>query len=182
MVGVMDSLDQKMSLNFKHPGDSIYLIGQSRKDISCSEYLHHICGVSYSPAPHFDLEEEFQLQQTVQRLISAKLVKSAHDISEGGLFACLLESAMTNGLGFTIQTPKGIRKDAVLFGEAQSRVVVSINPDLHPIFEAELRDTPFTKIGFVNAKKEICVDDEAWGFVSDWKDAYDTALEKLLNA
>jgi len=182
MVGVLDSMDQKMSLNFKHPGDSIYLVGQSRKDINCSEYLHHICGVSHSPAPHFDLDEEFKLQQTIQRLISGKLVKSAHDISEGGLFACLLESAMTNGLGFTIQTPKGIRKDAVLFGEAQSRVVVSINPDLHAIFEAELQGTPFTKLGFVNAKKEICVDDDSWGYVSDWRDAYDNALEKLLTA
>ena len=69
-----------------------------------------------------------------------------------------------------------------MFGEAQSRVVVSINPDLHAIFEAELQGTPFTKLGFVNAKKEICVDDDSWGYVSDWRDAYDNALEKLLTA
>jgi phosphoribosylformylglycinamidine synthase II len=182
MVGVLDSIDQKMSLNFKHPGDSIYLIGQNRDDINCSEYLHHICGVTYSPAPHFNLEEEYTLQQTLIRLIGMRLVKSAHDISEGGLFACLLECTMANGHGFSINTGKGIRKDAVLFGEAQSRVVVSVNPDIHALFEAELKGTPFTKIGIVNANKEICIDDESWGFVSDWKEAYDTALEKLLNS
>ncbi|MCW3121522.1 MAG: phosphoribosylformylglycinamidine synthase [Flavipsychrobacter sp.] len=180
MVGLLDNLDQKMSLGFKHPGDSIYLIGVNRNDINCSEYLHHICGVTHSPAPYFDLDEEASLQQTILRLIGAKLVKSAHDISEGGLFACLLESAMVNGLGFTVQTGDDIRKDATLFGEAQSRVVVSVNPDIHAIFEAELKGTPFTKIGKVNANKEICIDNETWGYVSDWKEAYDTALEKLL--
>ena len=87
---------------------------------------------------------------------------------------------MTNGLGFSIHTVDGVRKDAMLFGEAQSRVVVTVNPDLHSFFEAELKGTPFTRIGRVNANKEICIDNESWGFVSDWKDAYDTALERLL--
>jgi phosphoribosylformylglycinamidine synthase len=182
MVGVLDSIHQKMSLGFKHAGDSIYLLGQNRNDINCSEYLHHLCGVTHSPAPYFDLEEEYKLQQTLARLISAKMVKSAHDISEGGLFACLLESSMANGLGFTIHTDNNIRKDATLFGEAQSRVVVTINPDVHRLFEAELKGLPFTKIGTVNANKEINVDDESWGFVSDWKDAYDMALEKMLQS
>jgi phosphoribosylformylglycinamidine synthase subunit PurL len=169
-----------MSLSFKHPGDSIYLLGVNRNDINCSEYLHHICGITYSPAPYFDLEEECQLQKTVYRLIGAKLIKSAHDISEGGLFACLLESAMPGNLGFSIHTDNEIRTDATLFGEAQSRVVVTVNPDIHALFEAELKGLPFTKIGHVNANKEICIDDECWGFVSDWRDAYDTALEKML--
>lgn len=181
MVGVLDALDQKMSLGFRHPGDSIYMLGVHRNDINCSEYLHHICGVTHSPAPHFDLEEEYQLQQTVQRLVSEKLVKSAHDVSEGGLIACLLECAMVNGLGFTIHTDKKIRKDAVLFGEAQSRVVVSVNPDIHQLFEAELKGTPFVKIGHVNADREIVVDNDSWGYVSDWAEAYDGALEKMLN-
>lgn len=182
MVGVLDSIDQKMTLNFKHAGDSIYLIGEHRNDINCSEYLHHICRVMRSPAPYFDLEEEYKLHQKLQHLISNGMVKSAHDISEGGLFACLLESSMTNDLGFTISTGEGIRKDAVLFGESQSRVVVSVNPDVAMLFEAELRDIPFTKLGHVNASKEICIDDECWGFVSDWGEAYNTALEKMLNA
>jgi len=89
---------------------------------------------------------------------------------------------MAKNLGFSIHTDKDIRKDATLFGEAQSRVVVTVNSDLCTLFEAELKGTPFTKIGTVNANKEICIDNESWGYVSDWKEAYDTALEKLLNA
>ncbi|MCF8451400.1 MAG: phosphoribosylformylglycinamidine synthase subunit PurL [Taibaiella sp.] len=182
MVGVMESLDQKMTLGFKHAGDAIYLLGLNTDDINCSEYLHHLCGVTHSPAPHFDLEEEFTLQQGILRLIGEKLIKSAHDISEGGLFACLLESAMVNGLGFSVHTDKNVRKDATLFGEGQSRVVVTVNPDLSAMFEAELKGIPFSRIGHVNAKKEICIDEEHWGYVGDWKQAYDGALEKMLTA
>lgn len=181
MVGVMDNLSQKMSIGFKHAGDTLYMLGTNTGDINCSEYLHHICDVSHSPAPHFDLEEEYTLQQTVARLIATKLVKSAHDISEGGLFACLLESSMVNNLGFNINTDADIRKDATLFGEGQSRVVVSINPTLVALFEAELKDLPFTKLGTVSANEEIHIDGDSWGYVSDWKQAYDTSLEKRLS-
>jgi phosphoribosylformylglycinamidine synthase len=181
MVGILDSLDQKMSLNFKSAGDIIYLIGESRNDINCSEYLHHICGVSMSPAPYFDLDEEHRVQQAILKLIGMKVINSAHDISEGGLFTCVLESAMTNGLGFNIDCDKNIRKDAFLFGEAQSRVIVSVNPAVHAMFEAEMGDVPYSKIGIVNASGQVTVDDENWGYISDWKEAYDTALEKLLN-
>lgn len=182
MVGVMDSLSQKMSLGFKHAGDTIYMLGVNTGDINCSEYLHHLCGVTHSPAPHFDLEEEYSLQQTVSRLISEKLIRSAHDISEGGLFACLLESSMAGGLGFAINTGDEVRKDATLFGEGQSRVVVSVNPDLHALFEAELKGTPFTKLGHVTAGKEIVIDDDNWGYLADWQKAYDTSLERMLAA
>ena len=180
MVGVLDNLDQKMTLGFVHAGDLIYMLGVNRNDINCSEYLHHLHGVTHSPAPHFDLEEEYTLQQRLATLISARIVKSAHDISEGGLFACALESAMAGGLGINIHTDASLRKDAFLFGEAQSRVIVSVGRELYGIFEAELHGLPFTKIGHVNGTKEIVVDDESWGYLADWKDAYDTALEKLL--
>lgn len=182
MVGVLDTMEQKMTLDFKKPGDLIYVVGTVTDDMNCSEYLHHICGVTHSPAPHFELEDEYKVQQTIAKLIDEKLVNSAHDISEGGLFACLLESAMTNGFGFHIDTDKNIRKDAFLFGEGQSRVVVSVNPALHSLFEAELKDTPYMKIGSVNAIQQITVDDHNWGYISDWKEAYDNALEKLLNS
>jgi phosphoribosylformylglycinamidine synthase len=180
MVGILDTLDQKMTIGFKHAGDSIYMLGVSHNDIGSSEYLHHILGVSHSPAPHMELDEEFALQQTVARLNQEKIIKSAHDISEGGLFACLLESAMVNGLGFDVHVQKDIRRDAALFGEGQSRVIVTVNHDLDRLFEAELKGHPFFKLGHVSSQKEITIDGENWGYVADWKEAYDTAIEKML--
>ncbi|RYE08474.1 MAG: phosphoribosylformylglycinamidine synthase subunit PurL, partial [Sphingobacteriales bacterium] len=81
MVGIMDSVQNKMTLNFKNAGDAIYLVGVSRNCIGSSEYLHKIVGEEFSPCPHFDLEEEYALQQKVQSLISNKTIVSAHDVS-----------------------------------------------------------------------------------------------------
>lgn len=180
MVGVLESLTDKMTMNFKKPGDLIYVVGLNRNDINCSEYLHHIQNATYSPAPYFDLNEEAAVQETILRLIKLKLILSAHDISEGGLFVTLLESAMAGGLGFNISTDANIRKDAFLFGESQSRVVVSVNPDLHALFEAEMKEVPFVKLGSINYNQDIVIDNESWGFLNDWKEAYDTAIEKQL--
>ncbi|MGC4057472.1 MAG: AIR synthase-related protein [Chitinophagaceae bacterium] len=93
--------------------------------------------MNISPAPHFELSEEAMIQKAVAKMISRKLILSAHDVSEGGLFTTLLESGMKNNLGFEISTDANLRKDAFLFGEAQSRVVVSVNPTIQAVFEAE---------------------------------------------
>ncbi len=180
MVGVLDHLDDKMGLRFQHPADLIYLIGASREDIACSEYLHHLCGVTHSPAPYFDLEEEYRVQQTVAKLIERGTIRSAHDVSEGGLFTCLLECAMGTPFGFSVHTDKKMRTDAFLFGEAQSRVVVSVNPDLKPLFEAEVSGVPHTLLGRVSPTAEISIDDAGWGFLTEWEAAYDGALEKAV--
>ncbi len=182
MVGVLDGVDCKMTLGFKHAGDLIYLVGQSREDIACSEYLHHLCGVSHSPAPHFELEEEYAMQQVVAKLIERGTIRSAHDVSEGGLFACLLECAMGTEHGFNINTDAAIRKDAFLFGEAQCRVVVSVNPDLKALFEAEVHGMAHSLLGRVSPTAEICIDDAGWGYLSEWQAAYDTALERLITS
>src|SRR6478735_5501908 len=123
MVGLMEDINNKMTLGFQNPGDKIYLIGQSTTDINSSEYLHKICGIEFSPAPHFDLNEEQALQNCIATLIKKQLILSAHDTSEGGLIVTLLESAFINNLGFSVTAAKqGSRKDAYWFGEAQSRV------------------------------------------------------------
>lgn len=181
MVGVLDSVDKKMTLDFKEAGDIIVLIGSSKDDINSSEYLTKIHGVEYSPAPHFDLEEEFALQKTITQLIQANQIKSAHDVSEGGLFVTLVESGFNRCLGFDIATDSNIRKDAYLFGEAQSRVVVTVNEkqfnELKNVLAAV--NIPFEKLGTVTPG-EIKVDTSAWGNIADWKNKYDNAISSLL--
>ena len=86
--------------------------------------------MEFSPAPYFDLEEEFSLQQKIAELINKKLIQSAHDVSEGGLFITLCESGFNRELGFTLETKDNLREDAYLFGEGQSRVVVSVKAGL----------------------------------------------------
>lgn len=181
MVGVMDSIDEKMTMFFKNDGDLIYLLGTSRNDINCSEYLHHILGIDKSPAPHFDLEEEYLLQETIIKLNKEKLILSAHDLAEGGLFVALVESGMQRNTGFEISTNTDIRKDAFLFGEAQSRVVVSVAPSQKEAFEQSLGNQPFSLLGKVKSDGQLKVDQSNWGHIADWKKTYEEAIEKLLN-
>jgi phosphoribosylformylglycinamidine synthase len=178
MVGLLDNMDNKMTLDFKTPGDVIYLLGESKSDINSSEYLHKILGVEFSPAPYFDLEKEYILHQTLSCLIKNKIINSAHDVSEGGLFVTLAESSFNRDLGFTVnQSKTGIRKDAYWFGEAQSRVVISVSAGKVNEFEKSIEQTPFEKLGVVTSGN-IEIDGENWGNISYWKNSYDTAIEK----
>src|SRR5688572_18167876 len=81
MVGLLEDVTHKMTMDFKEAGDHIILIGESRDDIHSSEYLHKVHGVEFSPAPHFELDEEFALQRVIESLIHDKLISSAHDVS-----------------------------------------------------------------------------------------------------
>ena len=182
MVGLLENVSDKMTLNFKQEGDIIYLLGESRNDINSSEYLHKIHGVEYSPCPHFELEEEFNLHQAVSKLIKENAIQSAHDVSEGGLMITLLESGFTGNLGFDVAaTDAGIRKDAYWFGESQSRVVVSVSPDKTHGAEAVLTQSgvPFVVVGKVT-NGVVIVEGELWDSINAWKDKYDNAIGNIL--
>lgn len=181
MVGIMEDVEAKMTMDFKNAGDIILLIGSSKDDIHSSEYLHKIHGVENSPAPYFDLEEEFALQKAIAQLISNKLINAAHDISEGGLFITLAESSFNRNKGFDITTDSNIRKDAYLFGEAQSRVVVTASnqqlPEVKNLLAA--MNIPFEKLGTVT-HGDITIDGDNWGSIASWKEKYDNAIGNLL--
>jgi phosphoribosylformylglycinamidine synthase len=181
MVGLLDNVDAKMTMDFKKAGDQIYLIGQSRNDINSSEYLHKIHSVEFSPAPYFDLDEEFTLQCTIENLINNKLIVSAHDVSEGGVFVTLTESGFNRNLGYSITTNQSIRKDAFLFGEAQSRVIVSVDQVSVAAFEASLTaaNATFENLGTVT-EGVIFIDDDNWNTIADWKNKYDHAIGNYL--
>jgi phosphoribosylformylglycinamidine synthase len=180
MVGLLEDINDKMTLDFKEEGDVLYLLGVSTNDISSSQYLSKICNVEFSPAPHFELEEEYSLQQKITELIKKKLIRSAHDVSEGGLFVTLCESGFNNELGFSIITNSTVRKDAFLFGEGQSRVLVSVALDDVKAFESSMKDSPYEKIGVVTSG-EMVMDGDFWGTIGWWKEKYDTAIENYLS-
>lgn len=183
MVGLIRDGKKHMTLDFKQEGDVIYLVGESKNDIASSQYLVSQHGVQLSPAPTFDLDEEYNVQQAVSKLIASDLVASAHDCSEGGLFISLLESAMVRNLGFAIHKLNGgLRNDAFLFGEAQSRIVVSVSNEKATQAEALLHDlgVGFEKLGVVT-NGSISVDGTSFGNTSDYANTYLTALEKQLS-
>ena len=171
-----------MSLNFKQKGDLIFVIGNCTNDISSSEYLvsHH--GITKSPAPYFNLDEEFNLHQAISQLIDLEAINAAHDVSDGGLFVTLAEMSFPNELGFDIETDAEIRPDAFLFGEGQGRVVVSLTEDKEDLFiETMLASgVNFTLIGHVT-KGKLQIDGEHFGFIKEVKNLYNDALGKHLD-
>jgi phosphoribosylformylglycinamidine synthase len=175
MVGMIEEITESMGLAFQQESDQLFLIGQSRNDIGSSEYLHKICGVELSPAPYFNLDEEKKIQDLVYHLIRNKAIQSAHDVSEGGLFTTLLESAMAGSLGFEIDTHTEIRKDAFLFGESQSRVLVSVAPNQLQAFLSLTEGHACEKLGQVLANN-IRIDGDDWGAMQAWKTTYDEAI------
>jgi phosphoribosylformylglycinamidine synthase len=127
MVGLIEDKKFITPSAFQHAGDAIILLGTNRGDINGSEYvsvLHGICG---SDAPHFSILVEQKLHACTLELIHEGLTRSAHDVSDGGIIVTLIEAATygTGSLGFTVELKNGMRMDRVLFGEEQSRIVIS---------------------------------------------------------
>ena len=184
MMGLLQNHENKMGIAFRKVGDLIYLLGKNVNDLASSQYLIHHHGVKNSPAPYFNLDEEFDLHQLVREVIAEKMVVSAHDISEGGLFMNLLESAMINDLGCDIEMKDdGMRMDALLFGEAQGRVVVTVKPKHQAAFEALCKKdiVPVELIGSVTTG-DISINGVEFGRSRHFKTVYDSSLEELMNA
>ncbi len=181
MIGLVNDKSKVMSLDFKQKGDLIFVIGNSYDDINSSEYLATYHGVKASPAPYFNLEEEFEMQQLVRSLIEDQLINAAHDISDGGMFVTLTEMAMPRELGFDIVTDSEIREDAFLFGEGQGRVIVTVDENSEDEFIERMAESnvSFTLLGHVT-KGKLMIDDEHFGFIQEAKALYDNALAKHL--
>jgi phosphoribosylformylglycinamidine synthase subunit PurL len=179
MLGLLNDKSLHTTLDFKYKGDLIYLLGKSMNDINSSEYLASEHGVRISPTPYFNIEEEFDLQQCIKELIKNNCISAAHDVSDGGLFTTLCEMAFPNDLGFDIVTDDEIRKDAFLFGESQSRVVVTVVEDYEEEFldMVEERKIPMILLGHVT-KGRLTIDDENFGFIQDMKKLYEESIEE----
>ncbi len=181
MLGILEDPAHHTTLHFKDEGDAIYMLGNSYNDLGSSEYLRTVHNIHASPPPMFDLHEEYELQKLVKKLIRKGFLKSAHDVSDGGLFTNLLESAIAGGRGFNIETVETFRKDCFLFGESQSRVVVTTAADKEDDFQNYLinNNVSFTKLGEVFGS-EVVIDDENFGSITDWKRIYENTLGDLL--
>ena len=181
MLGLMEDPTNHMTLDFKNEGDLIYLVGQSTNDIASSEYLYSYLDIKASPAPYFLFDDEWQVQEGVKTLIRKRWIQSAHDVSDGGLFITLAESAMAGNKGFSVAADDRHRLDAFLFGEGQSRVVVSVSPEQRQYVEGYLADSiiPHRLLGTVTADG-FQIDNTLIMTTAEAKALYDNALGKIM--
>ena len=179
MVGLLNKAEQHTILSFKHKGDMIFLVGRSRNNINGSEYLKIVHGVEVSAPPVYVPKEEVELHKVVTGLIEKRLVRSVHDVSNGGLFFTLLESSIPMEYGFDVTSDAEIRKDVFLFDESQSRVVVSVSAERQDKFVDFMIEQgfPFSILGHVT-RGEIRVDDESYGFIGEYKKMFENRLKE----
>jgi phosphoribosylformylglycinamidine synthase subunit PurL len=188
MVGLIEDADKYTTQDFKNTGDIIVLLGENRGDLSGSEYIYLVHGLKKGN-PNIDMEQEKRLHETVLFAIGSGIVNSAHDLSEGGLAVCLSESAISNSkkmLGASIKLNRdGMRTDEILFGEAPSRIVLTINKDNLDKLKAIAKNnnTPCQAIGVVGGKSlSIKIDDSVVidAPVSDLSQSWRNAISSRL--
>jgi phosphoribosylformylglycinamidine synthase II len=183
MLGLLNEGAKKMTLDFKEAGDLIYLVGEAKNDIASSEYLYSYHKVKAAPAPAFNLEDEHKLHKGIRSLIKNELIVSAHDIADGGLFITLAESAFPRQLSFAVKTDNNFRKDAYLFGESQSRVVVSVKPGQKEAFENSLKESgvSFSQLGEVKGNSNFEIDGETYFNCQEALGLFESVLPSYLS-
>ena len=132
MVGLIENIDKMMTSYFKNEGDLIIILGKDKYEIGGSEYLNRIHKQIKGNAPELSLEDEKKICDLVLSLIDKGLIKSAHDVSDGGLAVALAEACVMNRekqIGCEININVKGRKDFAMFSESQSRIIISCEKD-----------------------------------------------------
>jgi phosphoribosylformylglycinamidine synthase subunit PurL len=193
MVGVLDDVSKAIGAAFRDAGHAIVLLGRNTEELGASEYLRTIHGRTAGQVPRVDLEAEKRLHEAVLAMVDQRLLASAHDCAEGGLAVCLVESAV-----LPIQTPRGfsvtldddLPVDALLFGEAQGRIVVSCAEEQvdRVLALAARDDVPAARIGTVGAVGDaVVLELTATGTrvdlpAAELAEAYHTTLPRIMAA
>lgn len=190
MVGIVSDVAHVTTAGFKAPGDVIVLAGENTAELGGSEYLKVIHGLVAGDAPAVDLAAESRLQRALLSAIEAGLVRSAHDTAEGGLAVALAECAFSGAarpLGVDVRLEDELPSNALLFGEAQGRVVLSCTAAREPelIRAMEIHGVPARRIGTVGAPGGVfrvaTNDGTIDSPVADLQRIYETAIPRRMD-
>jgi len=159
VVGILEDVSKAVSPGFKEEGNPIVLFGENKEEVGASEYLKSVLNEEKGLPPQIDLQEEKRVQEFCREVISSGMIQSAHDVSEGGLALCVAECCFFNGqkFGCHLELKDKIRTDALLFGETQSRIIVSTqNRNLQSLLDlAQKRRVKAVAIGQTGGEKLV---------------------------
>jgi phosphoribosylformylglycinamidine synthase len=160
MVGLIESVDHITRTAFQQPGDAIVLLGEPTDELGASEYLSRIHGVVAGAPPRIDLDRERAVIEALLEAIRDGVVRSAHDCAEGGLAVALAECTIADResmLGATVDLAawNTLPPRAVLFGEAQGRVIVSTSEPARVTAIAARHGVPAREIGRVTQEPRL---------------------------
>jgi phosphoribosylformylglycinamidine synthase subunit PurL len=182
MLGLIDDVTKTVGNSFTSQGEHVYLLGWQRNELGGSEYQKVTTGKITGDAPFIDIQEECRLQRATLEAIRSGLVTAAHDCAEGGLMVALSEMTFRNRIGAQIIWPFDTHA-AALFGEAQSRIIVSV-PAHHAASLAELctrHDVPVKQLGTTGGS-ELSIAGGCSVSIEELASAYESALPDALAA
>ncbi|TAJ91101.1 phosphoribosylformylglycinamidine synthase subunit PurL [bacterium] len=184
MVGLLPKVERYVTPWFKSPGDLVVLLGRNREELGGSEYLKVVHGMVKGTPPWIDLKLERAVQQCCLKAIEKGILRSAHDMSEGGLGVALAECCISGPektLGVRVELREMMRGDARLFGESQSRIIVSVSEkDLSRLREIAAKEgAPMQVIGEVGGSR-LVVHPLIRLPVDELKSIWSSSLEKRL--
>ncbi len=182
VVGIVDDVNKAVSPGFKKEGDAVVLLGENKEELGASEYLKCVHGLEKGLPPQISMEEERRVHEVCLEAISQELLQSAHDVSEGGLAVCLAECSFLSEekIGCKLELKDEMRLDALLFGETQSRIIVTIKRrNLQELLKlAQRKKVKATLIGTTGGERiiflhhnQITVDLTVSEAYRAWKDA-----------
>lgn len=157
MVGNMENVENRIKSAFKDSGDHVLLVGETLEELGASEAFFLITHEDGGEVPVIDLKKEKTLHEFLYEAANQKLLQSAHDCSEGGFGVALAESAIQGGVGVVGEWEDKVSEAAMLFGESQSRVIISVAPQKLSQVEALLNQKSFSfkRIGNIQADKKL---------------------------
>jgi phosphoribosylformylglycinamidine (FGAM) synthase-like enzyme len=183
MVGLLDEVSRCLAQGFRRAGDIVALVGRTREELGGSEYLAVVHGRVRGAPPWIDLGFEKRLQGLVLEAAADGVLHSAHDVAEGGLAVALAECCLASPdrLGARIELEQSMRADVLLFGESQSRILVTFDRQNWPRLRdrAQREEIPVQAIGEVGGTRlEIgdWIDRSVAELTEIWEDALERAL------
>jgi phosphoribosylformylglycinamidine synthase len=155
VLGLLEDVERRCGNAFRASGDAVWLLGPTMVEFGGSEYSRIIHGVLGGLPPSIDLDLEARLHKLLVESISAGLLSSAHDLSEGGLGVALAESAIAGGIGADLHLPQRKAPHVWLFSESASRVLVSVCPEAEDDLRAmaDRWEVPALRLGQVGGDR-----------------------------
>ena len=184
MVGLLENINQSVTIEFKDAGDFIVTLGALNGCLGGSEYLRTIHGKIQGPIPHLNLELEMGIQELCLEAIKKGIIKSAHDLSDGGLAVNISESIVHSkqGLGARLDVVRKLQNNELLFGECQSVIVVTLEESAlyELILLAQKLDMHTQTIGRVTDTNSLVINDQINISRIKMENAYFNSLEKIM--
>ena len=181
-MGVMPDVRKTVSMDFKKPGNLIYVVGLTKNELGGSHY-YHINGETGRNAPRVE-KNAGQIMDALSGAMDGRLVRSCHDCSEGGLAVALPEMCFAGGIGAGVELARvptsedAKRDDVILFSESNTRFVCEVEPDKKAAFEEKLGGVPFAEIGrtvdaarlvFAGLNGKTVIDEDIWSLKESWQ-------------